>query len=447
MTALCFRRLRRRTVGLFSQNESVTPPKPLAALAGIVTVVLFVACAKGSGQSNAGRGQDPGDVQGHPVAPPDRVQGHYPGPQGTKGEGVPDIWVRPGYKVELVADGLENARFMQFGPDGTLYLARPSNGDILSMRLGKDGKYAKLDTFVDGMPTVHGMCWHGDWLWFTRSGSIYKAQDDGNGKAKNLTTVIPEGKLPSGGHWWRSILVTDQFFFTSIGDAGNIEDHTKDDRSKVWRYSLDGKTRHMFSSGIRNTEKLLFRPGTDELWGADQGSDWFGAKYGDKEGRQPITDQNPCDKFYHYEDGGFYGHPFIVGDRIPRPEYADRPDIIDLAERTIPPTWQFGPRWAADGWIFLTGSKAFPADHEGDAFVGFHGSWNRRQPAGYCVERILFDKVTGLPYGSQTIVRTRGPKGEILGRPVDVTQAPDGSLLFSDDYTNRIYRLSSIAGK
>ncbi|POA60322.1 hypothetical protein, partial [Pseudomonas sp. GW531-T4] len=80
---------------------------------------------------------------------------------------------------------------------------------------------------------------------------------------------------------------------------------------KIWFYSLDGKTRKVWVTGIRNTEKLRYRPGTSELYGADHGSDWFGAKFGDKEGRQPITDQNPPCEFNYYVEGGFYGHPFL----------------------------------------------------------------------------------------------------------------------------------------
>ncbi len=133
------------------------------------------------------------------------------------------------------------------------------------------------------------------------------------------------------------------------------------------------------------------------------------------------------------------GHPFIVGSKIPRYEYMTRPDIVALAAKTIPPSWPTGAHWAPNAMTFYTG-RQFPGEYLGDAFVAYHGSWNREQKAGYCVTRVLFDG--GLPYGELVYVSFLTDDGEVLGRPVDVVVAPDGSLLISDDQGNRIYRLS-----
>jgi glucose/arabinose dehydrogenase len=142
----------------------------------------------------------------------------------------------------------------------------------------------------------------------------------------------------------------------------------------------------------------------------------------------------------HYEEGKFYGHPFIVGNRLPRIEYHQRPDILELAAKTEPPAWSFGAHWAANSFTFLTKTH-FPG-HQGDMFVACRGSWNRSVPDGYRVERVLFDQVTGRPYGSLTIVKTLSPENRVLARPVDCVEAPDGSVLFTCDTTNRIYRIS-----
>jgi len=81
-----------------------------------------------------------------------------------------------------------------------------------------------------------------------------------------------------------------------------------------------------------------------------------------------------------------------------------------------------------------------PREYRGDAFVAYHGSWNREKKAGYCVTRVLFDQ--GRPYGELVYVRFLTKEERVLGRPVDVVVAPDGSLLISDDEAGRIYRLS-----
>ena len=341
--------------------------------------------------------------------------------------------------------GSISARFLTMDPKGTLYIAEPQHGTILACKdPDADGVFKTITKFVIGKPLVHGMQFFDGYLWFSTSGGIYKARDTKNtGMADEVDAIIPDGDLPhGGGHWYRSLLVTPTGFYTSIGDTGNANDLTKTDREKIWFYSLDGKTRKLFVGGIRNTEKLLFRPGTDEVWGCDHGSDNFGHNFGESQGRdQPITDYFPPDEFNHYIDGGFYGHPFIVGDRMPRPEYANRPDIVQLADQSIPPAWDFGDHWAPDGWTWLH-TNYFP-EHKGDALIGFHGSWNRTTKVGYCIQRVMFDPITDKPYGSLTIVNCLTPDGNNnLERPVDVTEAPDGSVYFSGDQGNRVYHLT-----
>jgi glucose/arabinose dehydrogenase len=345
------------------------------------------------------------------------------------GPGVPKFWVRPGFKVTLIAERIGEVRFITFDTHGTMYVAQPNAGTILALRKS-DGVYKPAGEFVTGYKFVHGMQVVGDWLWFTTSDGVHKARIGTDGKAEDTQDILTG--LPHGGHWWRSILVDGDGFYTSIGDAGNITDLTASDREKIWRYSLDGKSRELFSSGIRNTEKLLIRPATHDIYGCDQGSDWFGQKLGDHEGYQPVTDYYPPDEFNHYVKGGFYGHPFIVGDRMPRFEYANRPDILQLAERTIAPVYDFGPHWAADGWIFDTKGK-FGEDYVGDALVALHGSWNRSTKAGYRIHRIKFDKVQNEPEGGEMLVGTLSETGQVLARPVDVAEAPDGAIYFSAD--------------
>jgi glucose/arabinose dehydrogenase len=357
------------------------------------------------------------------------------------GPDVPKFWVRPGFRVTLVADKLENARFMEFGANGTLYLSRPDNGDILTLR-AKGDRYEVVNTFAKPGQSVHGMHYVDGWLWFTKSDSIYKGRDtDGDGKADEIVTVVTG--LPHGGHWWRPIYVVSDGFFTSIGDSGNATDQPETDRQKIWKYSLDGKTRVLWSSGLRNTEKYRYRPGTTELYGCDQGSDWYGRSLGDREGRQPITDMEPPEEMNLYVQGGFYGHPYLFGNRVPRIEYQNRPDIIDLAEKTIVPEWTFGPHWAADGWNWLN-TDHMGAGWKGDAVVAFHGSWNSSVKKGYQVEHVFFDKVTGKPYGNNKLVGLLSESGQVLARAVDIVEEPSGDILFSDDLGQRIFRISPV---
>lgn len=265
---------------------------------------------------------------------------------------------------------------------------------------------------------------------------------DGKTPASDVQTVL--SGLPQGGHWWRSIYVNGPYFFTSIGDQSNISDDLDTDREKIWRYNLDGSGKTLWCSGIRNTEKLMYRPGTTDLFGCDQGSDWFGATLGDKQGNQPITDFNPPDEFNNYVKGGFYGHPYITGNRIPRYEFINKSDIHELAAKTIPPALCLGAHWAADGWTFLSHAQQMPKSADRDAVIAFHGSWNRSTLAGYRVSLVLFDPVLNIPIGTEMLAGTVSKDGKVLARPVDIVQAPDGSILISDDLQGRIFRLQYV---
>jgi glucose/arabinose dehydrogenase len=278
------------------------------------------------------------------------------------------------------------------------------------------------------------------------AGSVSRARcTNGTGIANEIVHVLPDKGILYKGHAGRSIFVDDHGFYTGIGDPLNASE-PDEDRERMWYYTLDGKHRKLLASGVRNVEKLQFRPGTHEVWGMDHGSDAFGQGYGEKSmSHQPITDEYPREKFLHFEPGSFFGHPYFIEGRFPRPEFMKRKDLLKLAARVPIPDMLYGPHWAPDGWCFYTGDKI--PDGKGDAFMAFHGSWNRMHKAGYRIERTLFDKVTGKPYGHYMIVHTLGGAEKVLARPVDVIQGPDGDLLWSDDWGRKVYRLSYVGTK
>ncbi len=355
-----------------------------------------------------------------------------------------DIWVREGYKLTIVQKDIQNPRALQMNTEGVLFVSLPEVGEIKACQdKNKDGYYETVTTFVKGHKKVHGMFWLDGWLWFTETGAIFKAKDTNkDGVADEQITVIPAGKLPSGGgHWWRSIAIKNNRIYTSIGCSGNIDDETATERLKIWSFALDGTDKKLFCGGLRNTEKLVLRPGTNEIWGMDHGSDNFGdiMEKKDKDGRKPITDWNPPCEMNHYVEGAFYGHPYITGNRLPRYEYMNRPDIVDWATKTTPPAWATGSHYAPNGMTFYDANQ-FP-NAKGDAFVAYHGSWNRSVKGGYAVTKVLFEN--GKPYGEQTYVKFE-KNDDLFGRPVDVQVALDGSLLISDDWGNKVYRLTYV---
>lgn len=447
---------------------------------------------------------------------------HAASPQPVKTPPPPswlkDLTVRPGYTVSLAATDLTNLRHIESDGAGRLFVSRPyapppegqrrsTNGDILCLRdRDGDGFYEWRETFVTGPVTLHGLCFVQDpaapgkptlpgagWLWYSASGSVWKARDtDGDGKADQNIEILKEGSLPSGGaNWWRAIFVSGDRLYTAIGDTANITDETDTERQKIWSFALDGSDKKLFASGLRSTEKLRLRPALNstnphnptssalELWGVDQGSDWFGRILGEKPGEggtgQPISDRLPPDEINVYTQNGFYGHPYLVGDRIPRPEFSAKSDLADWATKTTTPRYNLPAHARAAGFCFLDPAitarlaaapgrlptelgnqpRNQPGDQLGgtDLVVACNGSWTTSEPAGYSIERVLFDPHEDRPIGHVTLVRgivksmdpaTKRARWTPLIRPVDIVQAADGSLFFTCDMNNMVLRISGV---
>lgn len=367
--------------------------------------------------------------------------------------------VREGFKVTLAADAITAARFLEVDDTGTLYVSRPTLGDIIALTdKDNDGYYESRTTFLSDHPSVQAMQYREGELWFAVTNAIKRAKDtNGDGVADDVVDVIPADQLPGGGaHWWRTLLITEDAIYTSVGDSGNITDETTTDRQKIWKYNLDGTNKTLFASGIRNTEELRIRPGTSDIYGFDHGSDSFGMPIGEVDPQsQPITDLNPADEFNKYVQDGFYGHPFLTGNRVPRIEYLQKQDLVGYAVRTVAPELCLPAHVAPNGFVFVEakdGPKAMPKEMAGDVLVALRGSWNSMIKVGYSVSRVVFDndeKLGGAPIGMVTVVSTMradplwdDPHNvEVLARPVDCVQAKDGTVLFSSDTTGRVYRL------
>ena len=387
----------------------------------------------------------------------------FDGSDGRVGEGVPAFQVRPGYRVTLAAKDINRARFLETDGEGTIFVSQPNEQTILALRdEDGDGTYEWRKNFVSEQGNCHSMDFHDGWLWYTASeaGYLRKARDtNGDGEADEIVDVITakEGvdaddqPIPTGGgHAFRGVLVHGDRVLITVSDPRNMTDELDSPRKTVYSFDLDGGDRKVFVTGVRNTEKIAHRVDadgseTDEVWGADHGSDWFGGPYGDERGNQPITDLQPADELNHLEEGNFYGHPYVMGNRIPRPEHVERDDFHELAAKTTPPAWSYGAHTACNGFDFLGSAQGemFGEDHTGDLFQAQHGSWNSSVPVGYQVARVLFDEYTGNPYGEQAIVVTHTGEDRPLARPVDCLSLGDGSILWSCDQNGAIYRITA----
>jgi Raf kinase inhibitor-like YbhB/YbcL family protein len=218
--------------------------------------------------------------------------------------------------------------------------------------------------------------------------------------------------------------------YISIGSTCNECNEPNPENATILRGSLDGKSRSIFASGLRDTVAWGWQPQTGELWGVDNGMDSLG-------------DNLPPEELNHIEKGKRYGWPFLFGDNQLNP-HIDPPGGLqktELQKTNVPMTLGYKAHAAPMQMSFYNASQ-FPAEYQGDAFVSMRGSWNSKPPAGYEVVRVHFKN--GQPVSMEPFVTGFiTPQGE-YGRLVGNAVAADGSLLFTDDRNGVIYRVSYV---
>ena len=185
----------------------------------------------------------------------------------------------------------------------------------------------------------------------------------------------------------------------------------------------DGSEVETFASGHRNSVGLAFHPKTGVLHFTDNNTDMMG-------------DNIPPGEFNAAPQAGMhFGFPYYAGGRIQHQDWIDKtpPQPVTF------PAVEFDAHAAPLGIEFYTGDQ-FPAEYKNDALVAQHGSWNRSEPIGYRLMRVRFDQ-DGKVIGDEVFVDGWLINGEAWGRPVDLLQLPDGSVLVSDDFQGVIYRI------
>lgn len=335
-----------------------------------------------------------------------------------------------GFRVQKFAEGLGTPRMLRIGDDGTVYVTRPDQGDVLTLRdEDGDGRAEKRGTLVEDLDDVHDLAIVGDTVYFVTVEETYKAKREGDGIAgepEKFLTGLPEG----GRHPNRTIAQgPDGALYVSIGSTCNccVEPHPE--AASIIRFAPDGSDRKLFASGLRNTIGFDWHPQTNAMWGMDHNTDWLG-------------DDFPPEELNELAAGKDYGWPWVQGEGV-FPAGIGYPKGFDRAaalKRSTPPVLTLKAHSAPIQMVFYDGSK-FPVEYRGDAFVAAHGSWNRKPPGGYEVVRISFEN--GRPVAFEPFLTGfLDAKGEeTFGRPTGIAVAKDGSLLVGDDETGVIYRI------
>ena len=373
-----------------------------------------------------------------------------PAPYVTKSaENGPEIVPRPddawpqaptGFKVGLYATGLENPRLIRTAPNGDFFLAESSAGVIKVFRgISADGKPETEETFASGLDEPYGIAFYPPgsnpkYLYVGDTNAVVRfPYENGDMKARGGAEHIVD--LPSGrGHWTRDVRFTPdgKEMLVSDGSASNVDDSdtspAEKHRADILEFNPDGSDLRVYAWGIRNAGGgIAIDPKTGELWCSTNERDGLG-------------DNLVPDYITHVQEGGFYGWPwwYMGGHQDPRHE-GKHPELKD---KVITPDVILQPHNASLEITFYEG-KEFPAEYRGDIFASEHGSWNKSVRAGYEVIRVPLHQ-TGHASGDYEDFITGFvlPDGNVWGRPVGITVAPDGSLLFTDDGSNSIWRVT-----
>jgi glucose/arabinose dehydrogenase len=348
-----------------------------------------------------------------------------------------------GFKISLFAVA-PDARHMAVGPQGVAVFVGTRKSDVWVITdRNKDRVADEVKRFAPtiDMKIPNGVCFSKDGFLFTVEQNrvltfpaaefFYESPDVAVGQ------VVPQGKLippeeESYNHTARVCDVgPDGKLYISLGQPFNVPPPEKADLYKQWgiggiiRMDRDGKNREVFAYGVRNSVGQDFNPKTGELWFDDNQVDGMGDDI-------PPGELNRITKA-----GQHFGFPWYGGGKVRTVEYKDS----DPPKDAVFPEVEHVAHAADLGMMFYSGTM-FPAKYRGGIFSAQHGSWNRTQPVG---ARVMFtpigeDGKVGKtePFAEGWLLET----GEYIGRPVDVAQLADGSLLVSDDLAGAVYRIS-----
>ena len=366
-----------------------------------------------------------------------------------------------GFTVNRFADGLDHPRWLYVLPNGDVLVAesnRPPQPDegfsvrgwfqerfiekagagtqsanrITLLRDADGNGVAELKSvFLENLFSPFGMTLANGKLFVANADAIVAfSYADGD-----TTITAPPEKivdLPAGRnhHWTKDVLASKDGakLFVTVGSNSNVGENgmeEEENRAAVLEIDLATKAMRLFASGLRNPNGLSWNPEDGRLWVAVNERDELG------------SDLVP-DYMTSVQDGGFYGWPYsYYGSHVDARAEPQRPDLVAKA---IVPDYALGPHTASLGFAFYEGGL-FPAEYWNGAFVGQHGSWNRRPLSGYKVIFVPFQ--AGKPNGAPKDILTGfvDAAGKARGRPVGVATDRTGALLVADDLGNIVWRV------
>nr|WP_156795966.1 PQQ-dependent sugar dehydrogenase [Bradyrhizobium icense] len=331
--------------------------------------------------------------------------------------------VPAGFNIEVYAAGMANARSLALGDKGTVFVGSRLVDKVYAI-VNKDGK-REVKVLASGLYRPNGVAFKDGTLYIaelSKISKIEKVEDNLDNPPK--PTVIFD-KLPKDeAHGWKFIAIgPDNKLYAPVGQPGNnvLND---DEHGLIRRMNLDGSGAEVIARGVRHTVGFDWHPQTKQLYFTDNGRDWMSEDV-------PEDELNRITKV-----GEHFGAPFCLQGNIVDPEFGWGKSCDEYTA----PVGLLGPHSAALGMRFYTGNM-FPKTYTNVAIIARHGSWNRSRKVGGDVVIAKLNK-DGTMKSMEPFLTGFLEDNKYIGRPVDVLQMKDGSLLVSDDYNGAVYRIT-----
>ncbi|OHE83075.1 MAG: sorbosone dehydrogenase [Lysobacterales bacterium RIFOXYD1_FULL_69_11] len=365
--------------------------------------------------------------------------------------------VPPGYSISAIATDLRIPRQTIVLPNGDILVAEGrgggapkltpkdviagyikaqgntsvESGDRLTL-LGDrdgDGEYELQTVFADDLNAPYGLALVDNRLYVANQDALVRFDyREGQTRASGPPEKVADLPSEINHHWTKAMTASPdgRYLYVGIGSNSNITERgmmAEADRALVWQIDAETGMHKPYATGLRNPTALAFQPGTNQLWAVVNERDELGPNL-------------VPDYLTSVREGGFYGWPYSYWGKNVDPRVM--PQDPDKVASAITPDYSLGSHVAALGLDFST--AAMGAQFADGAFVGEHGSWNRRDPVGYKVVFVPFRN--GRPAGDPIdfVTGFLGDDGKTRGRPVGVTVDPRGALIVADDLSNTIWR-------
>ena len=348
------------------------------------------------------------------------------GPRASSGSvDLAQLQLPSGFHLERYAGPVPDARQMALGGRGIVYVGSRTLGQVRALLDDNhDGVAERVVIVASGLEMPTGIAYRDGSLYVAAVNRIYRFDDIDTQLAAARPVVVVDDLPSDTHHGWKYLgFGPDGLLYVPVGAPCNVCMRPLPYAS-ILRMRPDGSGREIVAQGIRNSVGFAWHPATGQLWFTDNGRDWLGDDV-------PSCELNRVSRL-----GEHFGFPFEHAPALADPDFG----ALRPAEPLTPAAHALGPHVAPLGMLFYGGHQ-FPTDYRHNLLIAEHGSWNRSRKNGYRVVRLVLDE-NGLIQREEPFVTGWLRNEDASGRPVDLLELPDGSVLLSDDKAGLVYRIT-----